>query len=317
MHDIDIRRIDLNLLVAFEAIYREGTVTRAGERLHLTQSALSHSLGRLRTLFGDALFERQGNGMAPTVRARSLIRPVQAALKILESSINQAVPSGPARIRRKLRIGMISTDEAGFLPQLIERQQEDTRYEVVITRYDEGKFETRLAAGKFDLAIQPLAPHSEHVHRTLLTREGLVVVARRGHPMVGKGALDLETYMSQRHIVVSPGNLWSDMIELAFQRLRLNREVLVRCHDYWTACQIVARSDCVLTGSSTSISRLLESFPGIRRLPMPAELELQEVDICLYWHETSENDPANQWARTNLVSIYDELRRARGRSARR
>ncbi|CAB1367919.1 LysR family transcriptional regulator [Denitratisoma oestradiolicum] len=304
MNKIDIRRGDIHLLVAFEAIYREGTVTRASEKLHITQSTLSHALRRLRELFGDPLFERQGNVMAPTAMARSLIGPIQAGLGMLENSVRQIVPSQPSRMRRKLNIGMVSVDEAGFLPQLVARLDQNLGYDFIVSSYESGKFEARLAAGKFDLAIQPLAPHSEHIHRQVLTREGVAVVARCGHPAVKAGKLTLEDYMSQRHIVLAPGNLWSDMIDLAFQQFRLNRQVQVRCHDQWTACKIVATTDCLLTASGTAIGKVLEHFPENQLLAVPNELKMMEQEVYIYWHESQDNDPANQWLRDNLSSIY-------------
>lgn len=125
MNNIDIRRVDLNLLVVFEAIYREGTVTRASEKLHLTQSSVSHALGRLRTLFNDALFVRHSNGMAPTAVARELYQPILSALRILEDTLNQRPSVEQPRMRKKLTIGLITSDEAAFLPQIMQRLGED------------------------------------------------------------------------------------------------------------------------------------------------------------------------------------------------
>ena len=99
MKHIDIRRIDLNLLIAFEAIYQEGSVTGASERLYLTQSALSHALSRLRELCDDPLFERHGKIMVPTGMARQLIVPVQSALTLLERSLNQPYPAVSGKVR--------------------------------------------------------------------------------------------------------------------------------------------------------------------------------------------------------------------------
>src|ERR1035437_8090284 len=111
MNNIDIRRIDLNLLVVFETIYREGTVTRASEKLNLPQSSVSHALGRLRVLFNDPLFVRHSNGMAPTAAARELYQPILSALRILEDTLNQRPPADQPKVRKKLTVGLITSDE--------------------------------------------------------------------------------------------------------------------------------------------------------------------------------------------------------------
>ncbi|MFM7785746.1 MAG: LysR family transcriptional regulator, partial [Gammaproteobacteria bacterium] len=118
MHKIDIRRIDLNLLIAFEAIYQEGSVTRASHRLFLSQSAMSHALARLRELCGDPLFERQGNAMVPTAMARQLVTPVQSALGLLERSLNRNADRDGRPSPEPLRIGLITLYEPAFLPRL-------------------------------------------------------------------------------------------------------------------------------------------------------------------------------------------------------
>lgn len=304
MTKIDIRRGDLHLLVVFDAIYREGTVTRASDRLHVTQSTLSHSLRRLRELFDDPLFERQGNVMVPTAKARALIKPVQAGLETLESSVSQIVPSQPRRVRQKLTIGMNNTDVAGFLPELIARQDDESDYDITIAHYEPSRFETRLLTGKFDVVFQPLTSHSEHIRCMLMTREGLAVVARRGHPAVVDGEISLEDYMRQRHVLISLGNASWNLVDLAFREARLSREIQVRCLDHWTACRIVALTDCLLTGTRTTLTRIAGSFPDLQVCHPPAGLRMEPQDVYLYWHAARDSDPGNLWLRRNLRAIF-------------
>lgn len=307
MNKIDIRRIDLNLLVVFEAVFREGTVTRASEKLHQTQSSVSHALGRLRTVFNDPLFHRQNNVMTPTPMARELYRPVLAALQILEDSLNQAPQTEAPKAWRKLTIGLITTDEAAFLPQLLERQGKDAKYEIVTALYDPGKFESRLATGKFDVVLQPLSYHTPNVLCQPLTNEGLAVVIRRDHPALRNGQLDLDSYFRLQHIVVAPRRIESDFLDMEFSRLRLQRQVVLRCQDYWTACRIVARSDYVLTAPRRSMIRLASEMPANLVLPLPEGLNMLEaVKIFIYWHASADNDPDNRWLRESLCEIFRE-----------
>ncbi len=307
MSNIDIRRIDLNLLVVFEAIYREGTVTRASEKLHLTQSSVSHALGRLRELFGDPLFVRLRHGMTPTPLARELYQPVLSALRILENTLNQSPPSEKPKVRRTLNIGLITTDEAAFVPQLMERQGSDPPYEIVTLLYEPGRFEHRLATGKFDVALQPFAysyPSADVLSR-LLTREGLSIMIRRNHPALRRGALDLETYLSLKHIVVAPRRVEASFLDMEFARRRLEREVVLRCQDYWTAARIVAQTDCILTAPHRPMSYLVSSLRANKLVPLPDGFNMPEAaDIYMYWHASADQDPDNLWLRQNLIEIF-------------
>ena len=307
MNNIDIRRIDLNLLVVFEAVYREGAVTRASEKLHLTQSSVSHALGRLRELFNDPLFSRHHNGMRPTPLARELYQPILSALRILEDTLNQTPPAAPPKVRRTLTIGLITTDEAAFLPQLMERQASAPQYEIVTTLYEPGRFENRLATGKFDVALQPFAYSypSANVLSRLLTREGLSVMIRRNHPALRKGVLDLETYMQLRHILVAPRRMEANYIDMEFGRRRLERQVVLRCQDYWTAARIVAQTDCILTAPHRPMSYLVGDMRANRLIPLPEGLNMPDAaDIYLYWAAAADNDPDNLWLRRNLFEIF-------------
>ncbi len=307
MNNIDIRRIDLNLLVVFEAIYREGTVTRASEKLHLTQSSVSHALGRLRTLFDDPLFLRHHGGMTPSPRARELYPSILSALRILEDTLNQSAPVDRQKTRRTLNIGLITTDEAAFLPQLMARQGSMPQYEIVTTLYEPGRFENRLETGKFDIALQPFAYSypSANVLSRLLSREGLSIMIRRNHPALRKGILDIEAYLRLPHIVVAPRRTEASYLDMEFARRRLEREVALCCQDYWTAARIVATSDCILTAPYRPMSCLISSMRSNKLIPMPEGLNLSDAaDIYLYWHISADKDPDNLWLRQNLVEIF-------------
>lgn len=307
MNNIDIRRIDLNLLVVFEAIYREGTVTRASEKLHLTQSSVSHALGRLRTLFNDALFIRHSNGMAPTAVARELYQPILSALRILEDTLNQRPSVEQPRMRKRLTIGLITSDEAAFLPQVMQRLGEDPQYEIVTALYEPGKFENRLATGRFDVALQPFAYSypSANVLSQLLASEGLAIVVRRGHPAIRKGVIDLDAYLRLQHVVVAPRSMEPHFIDMEFSRRRLQRQVVLRCQDYWTACKIVAQTDFILTAPRRPMAHVIADMPVNRLLSLPQGLNMPEAaDIYLYWHASANDDPDNLWLRQCLCEIF-------------
>lgn len=308
MKEINVRRIDLNLLVAFEAIYEEGSVTAASQRLCLTQSALSHALARLRDLCGDPLFERHGKATVPTAKARSLIGPVQSALGQLERSLNQPVASSHRPTRRRLSIGLVSLYEAAFVPRLVACLGDDPAYEIEVAHYEPGKLEVHLESGRFDVAIQMQVLHSSHIGSETLISERLAIMARADHPAAGDG-FDLHGYLEQGHVLVISSERWTDFVSMEFGRLRLARRIVLRCQDYWTACKAVAGSRLLLTAPQTALQEVASSFPETRLWPMPRDMDTVETtDVRLYWHVARESDPDLCWLRGNLRSIFAGLR---------
>lgn len=304
MKRIDVRRIDLNLLVAFEAIYEEGSVTAASERLCLTQSALSHALARLRDLCGDPLFERNGKATVPTALARGLITPVQSALGQLELSLNQPAPSSSGRARRRLSIGLVSLYEAAFVPRLVARMGDDPAYEIEVAHYQPGKLEVHLESGRFDVAIQRREPHSSQIDSETLIDEGLAIMARTDHPAAGDG-FDLRGYLGQGHVLVIPSERWTDFVSMEFERLRLVRRIVLRCQDYWTACKAVSGSRLLLTAQRAALQQIVSSFPETRLWPMPRDMcTVETSEVCLYWRVARANDPDLCWLRENLRALF-------------
>lgn len=306
MQKIDIRRVDLNLLIAFEAIYQEGSVTRASQRLFLSQSAMSHALARLRELCGDPLFERKGNAMVPTEMARQLVAPVQSALGLLERSLNHA--RDPAAVaRERLTIGLITLYEPAFLPRLAARVQPGIDpYELAIARYPPGKLEVHLAQGRFEVAVQMSIPHAAQIRSKPLLRERLGVLARAGHPVIAAdGAIALTDYLGERHVLMVPDERWTDFVSQEFQRLGLERAIALRCQDFWSACEAVATSDLLLTAQRSALEQAQRNFPGTVIAPMPVGMDtVEEVEIRLYWLASREEEPGNRWLRENLQAVF-------------
>lgn len=306
MQKIDIRRIDLNLLIAFEAIYQEGSVTRASERLFLSQSAMSHALARLRELCGDPLFERQGNAMAPTEMARQLVGPVQSALGVLERSLNRTRGAAGTATRERLSIGLISLYEPAFLPRLAARLGASDEFEIGIARYPPGKLEATLAQGRCDVAVQMSVPHAAQIRSLPLLRERLAVMVRHGHPALGAGGrIGLADYLAGSHVVMVPDERWTDFVSQEFQRMGIERSIALRCQDYWSACQAVVLSDLLLTAQRTALEQILPGFPQACVVPVPEGMDtVEDVEVRLYWHESREQEPGTRWLREHIAAVF-------------
>ncbi len=296
-----LNRVDLNLLVVLDAIYTEGGITKAARKLHLTQPAISHALSRLREMFGDPLFERQGQAMAPTPLARGVIEPVRRSLRNLEITLNEVARFDPATSQAKFTVAVRDVLEATLLPALMERvAKEAPHIEIAAVRADRREIESELAMGTLDAAIDVLLPLSEHIHHSRIGIDPMVVMARKGHPAVRKG-LDIETYLKQGHILVSSRRAGQGIEDVELSRHGLQRRIRLRCQHYFAACSVVSRTDLILTMPET-YARIASQQFGNQILPFP--LAMPTLDAHLYWHANVEAEPANRWLRERVMEVF-------------
>jgi len=297
-----IPKIDLNLFVVFDAIYREGGVTRAAEKLHLTQPAISHALGRLRQLFDDALFVRQGHAMVPTPVARSIVDPVRRALRALEATVTETSRFDPAEAHKHMVLGLHESLEATVLPGVMQRLIERAPFiDVTATPIERRQLEVLLADGTLDLALDVLLPLSGEVLHRRVGQDRLVVVVRRDHPAIGS-SLDLATYLGQQHISITSRRRAAGAVDAELARLGLTRRIRLRGQYYFAACRVVSETDLILTMPEYDAQLCSRPF-GNRILPLP--IEMTPIDVHLYWHASTDKDPANQWMREELVRAFE------------
>jgi DNA-binding transcriptional LysR family regulator len=295
-----LSRIDLNLFTVFDAIYREGGITAASKRLHLSQPAVSHALGRLRELMNDPLFERHGNEMVPTPLARTLAVTIGSSLHSLEQMMHRAGRFDPSSSQRAFTIASRESQESAFLPTLLERiAQAAPNIDVATVRIERRDLEDDLQGGDIDFAIDVALPVSADVRREQVGASPLVVLARADHPVV-KGALDLETYLSQEHVLVTGRRRGRGYEDVALAKLGLTRRIRVRCQQHAAACEIVGRSDLLATISRKN-AELVNRDGNFQTLAFP--VEIAPLDSYLYWHARSEDDPACRWMKELLLKV--------------
>ena len=300
---MQLNRIDMNLLVVLETIYTEGGITRAAEKLHLTQPALSHSLARLRDMFKDPLFVREGRAMTPTPLARKLIEPLRRSLRSMETALNEVQRFDPATTQRRFSIGLRDVLEATVLPPLMKRiSAAAPRVDIVALRLERRELDAELASGAVDVALDVLLPHGERVHHQRMALDRLVVVARKNHPAVRK-ALDLKTYLDLEHVAVSSRRAGPGLEDTELARRGLQRHIRLRCQHYFAACRVVAQSDLLLTMPERYAGEANRQY-GNRILPLP--FKAPSLDAYLYWHSNVEQEPANCWLRAQLSAAFAE-----------
>jgi DNA-binding transcriptional LysR family regulator len=293
-----ISRVDLNLFTVFDAIYTEGSVTRASQKLNLTQPAISHALGRLRQIFNDPLFVRQGHAMVSTPLARNIIEPIRRALRGLEVTLNGLDSFDPGTTAKRFNIALRDVLEATVLPPLMQRvRQRAPLVDIAASQVERRELEGELAAGTLDGAIDVLLPLPSEIMHTRIYQDSTVVVARKGHPAID-GGLDIDTYLKQDHILASSRRRGPGLEDFELSRFGLERRVRLRCQHYFAACRVVSQTDMILTMPGRYASIANRQF-GNQVLPFP--LEVPAFDVFLYWHANVDNDPANRWFREQVM----------------
>lgn len=292
-------KIDLNLFVVFDAIYCEGNITKAASVLNLSQPAVSHSLGKLRTYFDDALFIRQGNEMRPTPVAKNVIADVREALHQLQVCLAQSRQFEPLNSRKNFKLSLHGSFEAYYLPSLMELLSLESPHINLSSnrRVRRSELENKLASGDIDLAIDTLLPVSDNVLHTLLERDEHVVISRKNHPDIAQ-TLDLKTYLDLEHVLVSSRSTGPGLEDFELSRLGFHRKIGLRCQHLLTGCQIILSSNKLMT-LPKSAANMYSKMLDIAIYPMPVELPI--FDIHLYWHANVDKDPANKWLRNKMI----------------
>ncbi|HVL00262.1 MAG TPA: LysR family transcriptional regulator [Dongiaceae bacterium] len=295
-----IGKVDLNLYLVLDAIFREGTITRAAVGLNLTQPAVSHALARLRDVYGDPLFTRAGNRMVPTALARSIIQPVRDALSGLQHTLSAPASFDPTTNRKQIVLGMrdfVETVLVAELAPLLEQLAPLTQMASVrVARRD---MEAELTSGRLDLAFDVLLPVGPAIAHTRLMEGRFVVVSCKRHPLL-RGGLTLEKYLQSRHVVVSSRRSGPTVEDFELSRLGLHRDIGMRCQNFFVAWKTIAQSRMLLTVPESHTRHDLLRH-NLKVWPMP--VELPPFTVHMYWNENLNDDPANRWLREQVLEL--------------
>ncbi len=298
----NIRNIDLNLLVAFNALYDARNVTRAAERLALTQPTVSGMLTRLRDLFGDPLFVRTQHGVLPTPRADDLSEPIKALLSDVEALVTPT-EFDPASAAMTVSISANDYMQHSLIVPLIRslRKKAPGIRLALLPAYIAGLAD-KLARGTIDLAVTIPEFAGPDLPRSLLYTERYVCVARKGHPLNGK-KLSLEDYCRFDHVIVSPtGGSFEGPADQALADLGASRRVSVSLPSFHVLLETV-RTDDFLAHVPERL--LYGKTAGLKLFEPP--ITVPDFDVIASWHHRVDKDPAQRWLRALLTSVAEGL----------
>lgn len=296
---MDIRNIDLNLLRALEVLLAERNVTRASQRLNLSQPALSAQLSRLRDVFNDPLLLPAQRGMIPTERALELQVPLQKALENVRGLLSEYRSFEPASADLTFAIAASDYVQHALLVPLTQAVlREAPRVRLGWYPVCGRPVEEQIERGEIHLWVRPTQQPVVQLRSTTLMREEFVCVAREGHPQID-GSIDLDTYLACGHVMVSPaGGGFTGAADLALQREGLKRHVVLSVASFLMALEVVARTDyLVMVPSRLMRDRKL----GLQVFQPPFAVDGFEVSML--WHPRTERHPAHSRLREKLLHL--------------
>lgn len=301
---MDLHGIDMNLLVAFDALMAERSVTRAGTRIGRTQPAMSAALARLRVLLRDELFVRGPGGLQPTPRALDLAEPLGRALAEIQRTLEFTQLFDPGSSAASFTLGLSDHPAFVLLPKLVERlRQAAPTVTLRITSFTaRDDAVSILDGGEADLTIgvPPAIPVGGRILSRPLFEERFVCIVRRGHP-VADSPLDLETFLGLSHLLVSPERERFGHVDAALAKRGLKRRLALTLPQMYAAPTLIARSDMIATLMAGVVSASGRE-EELRILPPP--VELPPVPFVVSWHRRNDAHPAQRWLRDCIASLF-------------
>lgn len=300
-------RIDLNLLPVALAIYEEKSVTAAGRKLGMSQPATSAALNRLRETFSDQLFVPTANGMAPTPRALSLIKPIKAILSKVNEDVLQTELFDPATTTAKFSFVMSDIGEMVFLPRLLERIQQAAPH-ASISSFTLSVAETAeaLEKGDVDLAIGYFPDlQTNNFFQQRLFSHSFTCLIRSEHPYRGDG-FNMTQFLELGHAVIKSEGRSQELFELFLEKKRIERRIVLSTPHFMSIPFILSKSDLVAT-VPLAVGASFAEFASIRLIRPP--VEIPTFDLKQHWHRKYKDDPKNKWLRTIVSDLfYDDAR---------
>ncbi|MBK8324427.1 MAG: LysR family transcriptional regulator [Betaproteobacteria bacterium] len=295
---MDLRRHDLNLLVALEALLDEASVTRAAARLNLSQSAVSATLDRLRHTFNDPILVRAGNRMELTTLARRLQGPLKAALASIQATLDVPREFDPAKSPFHARLALSDYGGLLILPALHRLLRKDAPgFTIEVLPKNKDDILTRLATGDVDLSTAAEAPKRSGLFSMPLVNERFVVAVRRGHPLAER-KLTIARMLEFPHVTVTAHGTTDAIVGRAFKAHGHERCVMVTVPVFSSAIALASESELVSIVPER-IATWLEKRFDLALLEPPLDIPGYTLHLC--WHLRTEHDPAHQYLRQRVL----------------
>ena len=304
---MNINSIDLNLFLVFQAIYATRSVTLAGDRLGMTQSAVSNALKRMRERFNDALFVRTADGMVPTPVAERLIAPIEEGIACLVQAVDQGRTFEPETSSRTFRIAVNDIGQLVMMPELLSVARgiaPGVRFETVDVSMADAR--QRMLHGQIDIALGSWESMGPSFYQQRLFDETFVVLMSKASPLGARERIELDDYLAAEHIAYRPQGTTDSQLQQTLDRagaLDRRRVVLTAAHSLGLT-SIVATSGLLLTAPARLAKAMVATRADLRSVDAP--FEVRPFEIRQQWHERFHQDSGNRWLRELIFGLFHE-----------
>lgn len=305
MHIIDLRRIDLNLLILFEILMEERNVSRAADRAALSQSAMSHALARLREMLEDPVLVRTKNGMEPTDRAKQLRGPVIKALTELGDSLLIQEHFDPLSDDRCFTLVATDYVESLLMPPLLRRlSEEGPHIHLAIKKINPANM-VALEDGSFDFFIGRAPKRKNYLNSVHLFDDSYCTIASFNHPGIRK-KMTLKRFLSCAHVVLSPGEESQSIVDQVLAKQQLKRKISCSTPYVGSIASLVSQSSMIATIPRRMMIGL-DTSASLKQWQPP--IKLPPFSIHLSWHERKHYDNGHRWLKGVIIDVATELSR--------
>jgi DNA-binding transcriptional LysR family regulator len=305
-----VQNVDLKALQVFAVLLKESNVTRAAQQLNMTQSAVSHTLGRLREIFGDPLFISMGRGVVPTERARELAEPLQQTLESMSVLLRSVAPFDPSQHQGTFQIA--TTDYIGFilLPRLVRRlEQVAPGVELNILPLKPQPDLQALKSGEIDLILWNETSAPPNFYSRKLFADRLKSIARTGHPCIN-GSLSLEQFCSSQHLKVSSQyGAAKEVVDDLYKQYAIKCQTPVSVPHFILAYILVSQTNLIGMISELVAQQVVKYLP-LQILEPP--VAVADFTVSQVWHERKHSEAAHRWLRAEIAELAEQIREEQG-----
>jgi len=300
---MNLRSMDLNLLVILDAILSEKQVTRAGQKIGLSQPAVSNALNRLRYMFKDDLLVRSAKGMELTSRAQALAEPTRDILRQVEALLELDHGFDPLSSERRFTIRMSDLIDLMLLPVLLRNlRREAPQIRMSTVHLNPAGTIEALESGRVDLAISVGLEHLGSIRSEAVFQDRMVCVLSRQHPEANR-PLTLERFLTLDFLNVSISTADGGWVDRVLSEMQCRRNIVLNVPHWLAVPQILQALPVAVIMSERHVRSLADKRLAIRELP----LESEAISWSLYWHRRNDGSAAHRWMRQRICAAADSL----------
>ena len=298
---MELRDIDLNLLVVFNELLHQGRVSAAARALGMSQPAVSNALNRLRRLLGDEVFMHTPKGMVPTPLSERLAEPIAFALGTIHDTLNSKAEFDPATSARNFTVAMTDIGEISFLPALMKKLSAVAPGVTLSTvRNTAVNLRDEMENARTDLAIGFLPDLKTGFFQRRLFSQRYVCLFRKGHPLAEQG-ITLKSFCAAEHVAIVAAGTGHGMVDESIQRAGITRKVRLQVPHFVAVGHILQTTDLIAVVPEAYAKRTLEPFDLETAL---CPVKIPQIVINMLWHGRHHREPGNQWLRQTIFEEF-------------